>query len=52
MNKLPQLNATAKGTLIYIAAIATVIGVHSIALNLDRAAEDEPRTQAPNQRQV
>ncbi|MGA4006010.1 hypothetical protein ACI2VR_07190 [Ralstonia nicotianae] len=52
MKKLPQLNATAKGALIYIAAVAAIIVVHSIALYLDRAAEDESRTQPSTQRRM
>ncbi|MGC5885708.1 hypothetical protein [Ralstonia pseudosolanacearum] len=52
MRTRPRLSATATGALIYIAAIAAILVVHSIALYLDRAAEDEPRTQASTQRQV
>lgn len=52
MRTCPRLSATAKGVLIYTAAVATVIVVHSIALYLDRATEDEPRTQATTQRKV
>lgn len=52
MRTRPRLSASAKGALIYIAAVAAIIFVHSIALYLDRAAEDEPRTQASTQRQV
>lgn len=47
-----RLSATAKSALIYIAAVAAVIVLHSIALYLDRAAEDEPHKQASAQREV
>lgn len=48
----PCLRTTAKGALIYIATIAAVIAVHSIALYLDGATENEPRTQAFTQLQA
>lgn len=45
-------SGSVKAVLIYVVAIVTAIVAHSIALYLDRAAEDEPRTQASTQRQV
>ena len=52
MRTRPRLSATATGALIYIAAVAAIIVVHSLALYLDRAAEDESRTQPSTQRRV
>lgn len=49
MRTRARLSATAKGALIYIAAVVTVIAVHSVVLHLDRITEDEARTQASNQ---
>ena len=52
MRVRPQLSATAKGALIYVAVVIAIITVHSVALYFDRTAEDQPRTQARTQRQV
>ena len=52
MRTRPRLSATATGALIYVAAVAAIIVVHSLALYLDRAAKDEPHTQASTQRQA
>lgn len=37
-----------KGFLIYLAATATVIVVHALALHFDEATQDEPRVRTTN----
>ena len=47
-----RLSTSVKDALIYVAAVVAVIVAHSVALYFDRAAEDDPRTQATTQRKV
>lgn len=52
MRTRPLLSASAKGVLIYTAAVVFVIVIHSLALYFDRAGEVEHHVRPIAQRQV
>lgn len=52
MRTRPRLNTTAKSVLVYTAAVALSIVVHSLALYFDRAGEVEQPVRPTAQRQA